>query len=144
MYTILEIETAILDALGASEMAHVARTIEPYHGEVEALVAEVKQLIAPTPAVYVIYVGSIFDESANRSFDDEQTFSIIHIAKDLRGNAQLRAAIYPMLEITKSALIDNNLGLNIEPLHPVRIDPVAVTRAFSIYGFDVKTSFSMD
>ncbi|MFH2011682.1 MAG: phage protein Gp37 [Pseudomonadota bacterium] len=143
-YTIADIEDAIVDALKDSGLADIANTIDSYHGEVEDLVGEVKRLIIPLPAIFVLYGGSQFDETANRSFDDEQTFTIISIAKDLRGRGtSLRTGIYEMIEIQKTTLIDNNLDLDIEPLHPIRIDPLAITKGLSIYGFDLKTSLSL-
>lgn len=143
-YKIEDIEDAIVNALKASPLAAIAKTIDSYHGEIDTIIDQVKQLTMPMPAVYVLYAGSVFTEPANRSYDDEQTFTIIFIAKDLRGNEKLRAAIYPMIEAGKTALIDNNLNLNIEPLHPLRVEATFVTRAFSIYSFDIKTSFSID
>ena len=51
----------------------------------------------------------------------------------------------PLAAAAGTALIDNDLGLNgIDPLHPIRIEAIAVTKVFSIYGFDIKTLFSMD
>jgi hypothetical protein len=112
------------------------------HGEIDNLVSLTSQLTIPLPAVYVIYGGSAYDESANRSYDDEMSFTIIVIAKDLRGDQKLKAAMYPILEELKAVLIDNDLDLDIEPIHPIRIEPTIVTRVFSIYSFDVKTSFT--
>lgn len=143
MYKIQQIEDAILLALRSSTLQSVCRTIDTYHGEIEDLVSQVGQMTVSMPAAFVHYKGSQFTESANRSFDDEQTFAIVLIAKDLRGDKELRAGIYQMLEIVKSALIDNNLNMNIEPLHPMEIYLIATSRAFSIMGFDIKTSFSM-
>jgi len=138
------IEDAILAALQASDLDDTCKTIATYHGEIDDLVKELKQLTLPIPAVFVLYAGSKFDETANRSYDDEQFFTIVCVAKELRGRDKLRTGIYAMLEICKTTLIDNNLGLNIAPLHPVTIEPMAVTKMFSVYGFDLKTSFSMD
>lgn len=144
MYTIQNIEDAIVNAFKASPLNALCKTIDSYHGEIDDLVAKIGQLTVPLPAVYVIYSGSVFNESANRSFDDEMTFTTVFIAKDLRGNEKLKAAIYPMIEAGKTALIDNNLNLDIEPFHPIRIEATLITKAFSIYSMDAKTSFSMD
>lgn len=142
-YTIAQIEDAILAKLQESAaLMALCKTVASYHYELATLVSQAEQLTVPVPAVYTIYGGSDFDEPANRSYDDAMNFTVIVIAKDLRGNDKLRAAVYPILEEVKTALIDNDLGLDIEPLQPVRIEPTLITRIFSIYSFDIKTSFS--
>lgn len=146
MYTITQIEDAIIAELKAAAGLTAlcpADRITPYHGEIDLLVKQIEQLTIALPAIYGIYGGSGYVEDANRSYSEEFNYSVVCVAKDLRGNEKLKAAIYPILEEMKSALIDNNLDLNIEPLHPVRIDPTLITRFFSIYSFDIKTSFSL-
>jgi phage gp37-like protein len=143
-YAIETIEDAILAALEASTLATTCKTIDTYHGEIDDLVKELKQLIIPLPATFVLYAGSRFTEPANRSYDDEQYYTIVCIAKDLRGRESLRTGIYDILEIIKATLIDSNLGLDIEPLHPVTIEATMITQQFSLYSFDIKTSFSLD
>ena len=143
-YPISEIHDAIANELqGTAGLSALCKTIAGYHGELDDLIGQASQLIIPLPAVYVLYGGSTFDESANRSFDDEMEFTIIAIAKDLRGDQKLKAAMYPILEEIKTALIDNDLNLNIEPLHPIRIEPTLITKTFSVYSFDIKTMFSL-
>jgi len=144
MVTIAEIEDAILAALKASDLAGVCKTIDTYHGELDDLVKEINRLTIPFPAVLVLYGGSAFSEPANRSYDEEPVFTVLHIAKDLRGRSALRDGIYEMLEITRETLIDKNLGLDIEPLHPVSIAAVMVTGLLSIYSFDIKSNWSRD
>lgn len=143
-YAITQIEDAIVAKLQASGvLTALNATIASYHGEIDDLVKQAGQLTVKLPAIYVLYGGSNFDESANRSYDDEMSFTVIVIAKDLRGDAKLKAAIHPILEELKTVLIDNNLDLDIEPLHPLRIEPSLITKLFSIYSFDFKTSFSL-
>jgi phage gp37-like protein len=143
-YSIADIEDAIVKALQDSDLADIAKTIDSYHGEIDDLVAEVKRLTVPIPAVFVLYAGSSFDEAANRSFDDEQTFTVVCVAKSLRSRAALREGMYDLLEAVKTALIDENLDLDIEPLHPVSIEASMVTKELSVYAFHIKTSFSLD
>jgi phage gp37-like protein len=143
-YLIATVEDAIVEALKGSDLAAIARTIDSYHGEIDDLVAEVKRITVPLPAVFVLYAGSVFNEAANRSFDDEQTFTIVCVAKSLRSRADLRGGMYDLLEVVKTALIDENLDLDIEPLHPVSIDPALVTKEISVYAFHIKTGYSLD
>ena len=143
-YTITQIEDAIVAKLQASAvLTALNATIASYHGEIDDLVKQAKQLTVKLPAIYTLYGGSNFDESANRSFDDEMSFTVIVIAKDLRGDAKLEAAMYPILEEIKTVLIDNDLGLNIEPLHPIGIDSLLVTKMFSIFAVEFKTLISL-
>ena len=143
-YTITQIEDAIVAELqGSATLASLCKVISSYHGEIDDLVSQVSQLTIALPAVYVLYGGSAYDETANRSYDDEMDFTVIVIAKDLRGDQKLRAAMYPILEEIKTVLIDNELDLDIEPIHPVRIEPTLITKLFSIYSFDIKTSLSV-
>ncbi len=107
-------------------------------------VDQIEKLTAPLPAVWAAYGGSVFTEAANRSFDDEMIFNLLVAAKDLSGRTAAAQGAYAILEKLKTLLIDNNLGLDIEPIHPVSIDAILVTNRLAIYGFRIKTSFSMD
>ncbi len=145
MYTITEIENAIVKELqDDTTVVALAKTIAAYSGGVPDLLEEIDKLIAPFPAVWVVYGGSYFSEVANRSFDDQMTIMLLTAAKDLRGRESAAAGVFDILERLKTVLINNNLNLNIEPLHPVSIEPVAVTSRMAVYGFTLKTSFSMD
>lgn len=138
------IEDAIVAALAASDLASVCKTIDSYHGEIGDIVEELKTLSIPLPAALVCYTGSGFNERTERSFDDKPIFAVISIAKDLRGRGNLRTGIYEMIEMEKDLLINNALGLEsyIDPLRPVNIEALAITKVFSIYGFKVQTFFT--
>lgn len=142
--TIAAIEDEIVAALQASTLSETCKKIDSYSGQIDDLIKEVASMIIGLPAVYVLYFGSRFSEVANRSFDDEMIFTVVSIAKSLRGRAELRTGIYEMLEVEKTTLINNNLGLNIEPLHPQTIEPAMITNQFSVFSFDLKTSQSID
>ena len=140
----MQIQDAILAELNASGLASVCKTIDNYHGQIDDLVADVQQLILPLPAAFVLYQQSTFSGQGNNPYFDEQTFSVLFIAKDLRGGDSLEASMYAMIEAGKTALIDKTLNLDIHPLQPVGIRAIKVTKLFSIYGFDVKTLFEMN
>ena len=149
MYTIETIQDAIVAALqGKAELAAACRKIDPYHGAVDDIIEEAGRgkdiLIAQVPAVYVLYGGSRFPGMlTTSSYDDNQTYTIVTIAKDLRGRAAGKAGIYPLIELEKEVLIHNALGLQIQPLFPVSIMPILLTKVVSIYGFDVGTFFDI-
>ena len=143
MYLIEQIEDEIIKALQASALKDLCPTIGSYHGELNDLVKEVSTLTLPLPAVLVVFEGAAFSEPANLSFDDEPTFTIVSIAKDLRGRMASNAGIYEILEIQKTTLIGNNLGLKlIMPLKPQKIEIHLITKTISVYSFDFKTQFS--
>jgi len=144
MYTIAQMEDAILDALKADEiLSDLCRTIDSYNGEALEFAQELDQTVIALPAVLVLYTGSAFSEPANRSFDDEMNFLLLVAASNLAGRKSAARAAYEILEAVKDCLIDVNLDLDIEPLHPVGVDLVAVTKRTAVYGLNLKTSFSM-
>jgi phage gp37-like protein len=148
MYTIETIQDAIVKALSDADIEKICRKIEPYSGVVDDIIEEAGKgkglLIAQVPAIYVLYGGSNFPEMlTTSSYDDRQTYTIVTIAKDLSGRAAGRAAILPLLEFAKTVLTHNNLGLQIQPLFPISIAPIWLSKVVSIYGFDVGTFFDI-
>ncbi|HRZ28694.1 MAG TPA: DUF1834 family protein [Spirochaetota bacterium] len=145
MHTIQEIEDKIIAELKASGLSSTVKNISTYHGELDSLVGEIRQMTISFPAILVLYGGSQFSEPANRSYDDEAIFTVVIIAQDLRGRDKLRTGIYPILETLKDTLIDNDLGCrDIDPLHPISIEAILVTSQFSVYALDLRTIFSRD
>ncbi len=140
MYTIKQIEDRIVEVLRDGLSA--ARTVAAYHGEISNITEDFKKFLKPLPAVYVLYSGSKFNETANRSYDEEVTYTIVVIAGNLRAPEKHMEIAYQILEEIKGILIGKNLGLDIEPLQPLAIEALIVTDIFSIYAFDLETSFS--
>jgi phage gp37-like protein len=140
---IKDVEDAVLATLqAATDLTAVCKNVDAYGGEIDKLMAQVEILTVNMPAVYVLYAGSDFAGSRS-SWDDNMTVSIVVVAKDLRGRKSQRVGVYEILEILKAELIDNDLGLDIEPLEPVKILPVMTSDKFSIYLFALKTFFSI-
>jgi len=141
--TIKDVEDGTLATLqAATNLTDVCKTVDAYGGELDKLVAQVEALTVNMPAVYVLYAGSDFAGSRS-SWDDNMTISVVVVAKDLRGRKSARVGVYEILEILKDELIDNDLGLDIEPLSPVKIMPVLTSDKFSVYLFALKTFFSI-
>ena len=102
MYTIEEIWDAIIAALVGSALNDECKVIESYSGVVDDIVEEAgggSLITVQVPAIYVLYGGSRFPEEklTTSSYDDRQTYTVITIAKDLRGRAKMRAGIAPLL-----------------------------------------------
>jgi len=143
---IKDVEDAIVkDLQELEDLADVCKNIQSYGGELEALLNQVAQLTVSMPAVYILYAGSDFSRPGGTgSYDDIMSFSAAVIAKNLRGRDSLRVGIYEILEILKTELVGNDLGIDIEPFEPESIRPVMMTDKFSVYVFTVKTNVSMD
>jgi len=144
-YTIIQVEDKLVAVMKADAgLSAACKTIDSFSGEAADLVDQIEQMTALLPAVWAVFGGSIFTESANRSFDDEMRFIILVAAQNLRSRAAAAHGVYEILELLKGLLTNNNLGFNIEPLHPISIDPIAVTNRLAIYGVTFKTLFSLD
>lgn len=138
------IEDAIVEAL-KDALGSACKTVDSYHGEIDNLIDKVGQLTVPLPAAFVLYGGSIFTEGANMSFDDTPTFKVVFIAKDLRSDrVNRRDGIYELRETALGALVNNDLGLDIRPLVPRKMEAIVVTSVVSCYGLDLETWYSMD
>jgi hypothetical protein len=142
--TIKEIEDAIIETLKASDLGKLCRMIGSYRGEVGDMIESAPQMLS-LPAAYVVYDSSNFLEIVNRSFDDTVQYRVVLIAKGLRDET-LRSGIYEMLEVLKTTLINSDLGLTnkIAPVRPVKGEMLRIDKMFSIYGFFIETSFSLD
>ncbi len=125
-----------------AQMSGVCNTIDTYHGEVRDIVTMLQQLPISYPACLVLYDGSTFSETARRSYTETWSLLLVLIAKDLRGGADLKDSMYSVLKAAKAAFIDQNLGLEINPLKPKQIKRELVTRDFSIYSFSLSTFFA--
>jgi phage gp37-like protein len=142
MYTIDQIQSAILTWVKASGLAAVCKTMDHYAGQIDDLIAEVAALTINYPACFVMYQGSGFTAEGSDNYLDAQTFSLLLVAKDLRGGNDLQASMYSMIEAAK-AIRDQTFGLDIAPLTLIRAQAIKVTKTFSIYRVDVKTMFEM-
>ena len=147
-YEIEDIEDGILAALRAyAQMPAEVRTIDSYQGNIEDLIKDLQSGVLPSnldlSAILVCYAGSNFKEDANRSYTDEQYYAIACISENLRGKADVKAGMYQILSAVKKSLIDNNLGLDIEPLKPVDIDLKLALSNVSIFNVVFKTSYSI-
>jgi phage gp37-like protein len=148
VYSIDEVWDAVIAALKGSDLDDLCAVIDSYGGVVDDIVEEASKgslITAQLPAIYVLYGGSRFPEKLTASsYDDQQTYSAITIAKDLRGRKEMRAGMSPLLELEKEVLIHNDLGLEIEPLIPVSILPIWISKTVFIFGFDLMTFFSIE
>ncbi len=141
MYTIDQIHTAALDLLKAkgSKVSALARTIDTFHGEVQDILDQASQLIVAMPACWVLYAGSTFEGQTNQ-LQDNFNLMVVYMVKELRSDVQ-KATMYALLEAGKKDLHGNNLGLYINPLKPVAIRQVKITREYAVYSHQLQTFF---
>lgn len=105
---IKDVESNILSLLNASTYLNTTcKTIARYHGEVSVLATQAGQLIAHLPACYVAYTGSDFSKIGLTSYDEAMQFSIITIAKHMRGNDKVADIMYPLLDEIKSVMLSS-------------------------------------
>lgn len=145
MYTVADIEDQIVAVLKASDdLTKICPTVESYGGQLDALAREVRTLTVFLPAVFLLYARSEFSEAANQSFDESITFTAVVIDKNLRGLSDLKAGAYGLLQLVRSILIGNDLGMSIEPIHPLSVESLVIQEEMAVYAFDFKTSQSLD
>jgi len=137
-----EIEDAVLAALKASPLRDACRRIDTYAGEFEA---EIDQLSALAPAVFVVMGGGSFTPSGGTVMERGITFTVYVVARSLRGNNEARrdadAGSYAMLEIVEAALSGTTLGLDIDTVIPAGDAPVLNSSRLSVYSIDFQTGF---
>lgn len=144
MYTIRQIEDAIIDALDPLKSSLAVRTIKSYQGEIGDL-KEARRIIPLFPAIFIAYGGSTFTQ--NHTQVEEELLFIVFVAdqnfrseKDARrGGATGRAGTYAMLEGVRSIMLNHMLGLSILPLEIVSQESVLFGDGMSIYSAIYRT-----
>ena len=141
MYTITEIEDAIIATLKASEMGAYCKKIDSYQIEGGDLEEQIRLFAGQLPCVLVMYTpdGADCDYSFSGVEDEPMVFSILACAQNLRGKGTARRGVYDMLEDLRAALVGKNCGLDMDPL--LRSSPKIEinTKNFSAYSMDFKT-----
>jgi len=142
MYTITEIEDAIIATLKVSEMGAYCKKIDSYQIEGGDLEEQIRLFAGQLPCVLVVYSGGDFEHLLSGVQDKSMTFSILLCAQSLRGKGEARrglVGVYQMLDDLRSALTNNVLALNIDPLLPTREAAEVNTKNFSAYSMEFKT-----
>ena len=149
MYTITEIEDAIINALKASDMGGYCKKIDSYQVEATDLEEQVRIFAGQLPCALVVYGGTPeFIHSISGVQDMPMTFSILLCAQSLRGKGEARRGpsagsglgTYQMIDDLRKTLTNNPVGLNIDPLLPTKVEAEINTKNFSAYSMEFKTS----
>jgi phage gp37-like protein len=136
------IEDKIIEKLKAG-LPHL-KTCETYAGQMEG---EIERMPVRFPAVYVVYGGSTFEEIDGPNHREIVGFSIMACAKDLRGNEAIRkeeGGAYGLVNDVLEKLTNENFGLDIEKLRPVKVSLVFISKIMAVYGIDFQTGFDKE
>jgi phage gp37-like protein len=140
----MDFET-IEDAVIAELKAQVAylKTVETYAGQLER---EMDGRPVRFPAAYVSYGGSQFahGDAGRANHLEVVGFSVYVCARDLGGQDKARKeaqGAYDMVKDVLSALSNKDLGLDIEPLTPVRASLLFAGRETAVYTVEFSTEF---
>ena len=143
MYTIEQIEDAIITALNPLKASLGVRTVKSYQGELEK--EDVKRLVTLFPAVYVVYGGSEYmDHGARRV--ERMAYHLFACDRSLRAEDEARRGgsynpgTYAMLDAARDALYGQRLSLEIYPFRLVRQAAVWFGDGISIYAAEYETS----
>lgn len=144
MYTITEIEDAIISTLKSSDMGAYCKKIDSFQIEGGDLEEQIRILSGNLPSVLIQYSESpSFEHSMSSVQDEDVIFSILVCSQSLRGAGEARRNIsigtYKMLYDLRKALSGKNCGLDIDPLLPQSAAAEVNTKSFSAYSIRFKT-----
>ena len=144
MYTIQQIEDAIISALTPLKTSLNIRVIKSYQSELENE-NDLNRMISLFPAIYIVYGGSDYDEHGARKIE-RMTYHIIVCDRSLRSADEARhggtenPGVYAMLNEIRDILFGEMLSLEIFPLNLVRQMPVWFGKGISIYSAEYQTA----
>lgn len=134
-----DVETAIKAQI-RTHLPYV-KVVETYAGQLEA---DIEALPTAFPAVLVVFKDSTYQWVDGRSFNNVPVFSVLVVAKDLRGPKDLRTGeygCYRMIKDVLAALAGQTLGLDMWPMQPQRASLIFISKTMAAYGIDFSTNF---
>ncbi len=144
MYTIEQIEDAIIAALAPLKVSLGIREIKSYQGELEE--ADLKKMAGNFPAIYVVYGSSGYVAHGARK-QEKMGFELFVCDKTLRVEAEARRGgaknpgTYRMLRECRSLITGKNLGLaELTPIEIQHDTPVWFGGGVSIYAQGYETA----
>jgi len=145
MYTITEIEDAIISALRASAVGGYAKKIDSFVIEGADIEEQIRIMAKSLPSILVVYQGAEYIHFPGRRQEREMRFEVWVCGQSLRGQGDARRGeigTYKMLEDVRGVLTANRLNLTIEQLWPVRETEQINTEHFSAYSIEFRTKCS--
>lgn len=144
MYTIEQIEDAIIAALAPLKASLGVRTIKSYQAELDSEddIARAARLF---PAIIAVYGGSEYADHGSRKIET-MTYMLFICDKNLRAEGEARRGgvgnpgTYAMLNAVRDLLYGKKMSLQIFPLKLPREKPVYLGMGLSIYSAEYETA----
>tara|TARA_B100000686_G_scaffold348019_1_gene438074 strand:+ start:495 stop:1100 length:606 start_codon:yes stop_codon:yes gene_type:complete len=150
-----QIEQAIIDRIDAANDAGVLgyklKNVGTWGGDNSD---DLRRFIKSFPAVWVIYAGEAPGRHTSRNQEYTARFNIIVAAQSLRNEKQARrgsignVGSYQVLQDVKALILNNRLGLDIQPVKPGRVTPLINEKSdghlASLYGLEVSVTYRQD
>jgi phage gp37-like protein len=140
VYTISEVEDAIIERIG-SQVTYL-KTCDSL---ASYLLDTAEDLTIRFPATYAVYGPGRYSHAVSGVQDREMEFSVIVMAKNLRGDRAARhgkgseKGVYEMLEDVRAALTNQACGLDIDPLLPIDEEPLEGSEEMAAYAIRFRT-----
>jgi phage gp37-like protein len=137
------VEDAVLSVLQA-ELAGRVKTLATYQGD---WLTDLHREDWRFPAVLVQLRQSRGEQVTLSSYDLNLEFTILVMVRHLRGEAAGRReadGVYQVLAGVRKALWHQDLGLELQPLHLLREEPLLSNQEFSVYAAHYGTALVQD
>lgn len=142
-YSWATLEDAVVAAL-RTELSPQVPTLETYQGNWPV---DLQRETWRFPAVLVMLRQTRGAQVALRSYEMTLEFTILVIARQLRGEAARRRAeggVYQILEGVRKALWYQDLGLELSPFDLLKEEPLLNDQEFSVYAAHYGTGLVQD
>jgi len=106
---------------------------------------QVEEIGRQLPAVYAAYEGGEFEHKMSGVQDLTMTFTIVAVVANYRGEEAVRhgmgaeKGVYDLLHDIRAALSDQDCGIEIDPLLPLREGAIDGSGSLQIYGITFQT-----
>lgn len=152
------IETAVLARLRSASttglLGYRLKNIESYGGEFDGP-EELKRVLSGLPGAFVVFLGDEqTGDRGNGCWMMRPTFAVLVAAQNKRNEASRRQGAvgdvgsYQMALDVRTLLANQTLGLNIEPLTPLKIRPFPLAKtdqhAVSILAVEFRTGYVLE
>ncbi len=141
MYTLTQIEDAIIARLKSSSLSSYCSKIEAFQFEGEDEEEEIRLIAKKLPCVLVVYKEASWSPKTG-VLDRDMTWWILAAAQSLRSTSDARrkiAGTYQMLDDIRDALKGQKLGLEIRELLPKTEGALVNSKGFSAYYIEFNT-----
>ncbi len=151
MYTLTEIEDAIIASIKAAALGAYCKKVDSFQIEAGEIEEQIKIFAGQMPCALIVFAEGTPQAFPGKRIETEMRFQILLAAESLSGGKAARRGAagakgtYQMiydLVYASDALTGQRLGLSIDPLLPVRIAAEINVKGFSAYSVEFKTKCS--